>query len=336
VTGHLVPPDRRDERWSYRQAAFIGVAALAAVAVLVAVPPSKLLGSVFGDSSGPPARITPAREAFGLSGSVRVQMRLPSDTLTFPLDSAERLAGARYQWVRASDSGAVTAPDSLTRAPIRVPETPGIYHLAITTGAKRSVVGDIVLAVLVPFSQKVGASLNGYRIGTYTWERARGDATPPPPGFVEIEAGDAGIWVSEHLQLADFITHDNQEQWPRYVALDRRILDKVELVLDRLGSHERELSVSVHSGYRTPLHNRRVPRAASDSRHQYGDAIDLAVDADGDGRVSFFDVLAIAHAVDLVELEHPELVGGMGIYGNHGNAPYVHIDVRGEKKRWRG
>jgi uncharacterized protein YcbK (DUF882 family) len=79
-----------------------------------------------------------------------------------------------------------------------------------------------------------------------------------------------------------------------------------------------------------------VPRAASDSRHQYGDAIDLALDADLDGRVSFFDMLAVSRAVEAVERDHPELVGGMGLYGNRGTAPYVHIDVRGERKRWRG
>ena len=145
------------------------------------------------------------------------------------------------------------------------------------------------------------------------------------------------LFVSDHLQLADFITHDaQQDRWPKYLALDRRILDKVELVLDRLGARERLLTVDVHSGFRTPLHNRRVPRAASDSRHQYGDAIDLALDADQDGRVSYFDILAMARAVDLVERDHPELVGGMGVYGNRGTAPYVHIDVRGERKRWRG
>ena len=94
--------------------------------------------------------------------------------------------------------------------------------------------------------------------------------------------------------------------------------------------------MDVHSGFRTPLHNRRVPRAASDSRHQYGDAADLAIDANGDGRVSYLDGLAVAHAVEMVERDHPELAGGLGLYGNRGVGAYVHIDVRGATKRWRG
>ena len=337
MTGHLIPPDRRDERWSYRQAAVFGVAGMLAVAVLVTFPPQRLLGSVFGVSDVP--RITAASDAFGASGAVRVQLKLPGEPFEYPLDLSTPSGdkpSVEYQWVRASDSGAVTPDTALVGRTVRAPARPGLYHLAVSTGGRRTVIGDVIVAVLVPFSEKIGSAINGYRIGTYRSERGRADATPPPPGFLEVWPEDADVWVSEHLQLADFLTHDGQERWPRYVALDRRILDKVELVLDRLGSHDRVMQVSVHSGFRTPLYNRRVPRAASDSRHQYGDAIDLAVDADGDGRVSYFDILAIARAVDVVERDHPELVGGMGVYGNHGNAPYVHIDVRGERKRWRG
>ena len=55
-----------------------------------------------------------------------------------------------------------------------------------------------------------------------------------------------GLYVTDHLQLADFVTHDSQQDtWPKYVALDPRVLDKVELVLDRLGARERLLTVDV-------------------------------------------------------------------------------------------
>jgi uncharacterized protein YcbK (DUF882 family) len=335
VTGPLVPPDRHDERISLRQAALFGLAAVIAVAVLVAFPPNRLLGSVFGDDR-PPPRIAAAAEAFGVSGEVRLQIRLPDEPFEIPLTFAPT-SGARYHWVRAADSAAVTMDTLMVGSSVRAPMRSGFYHLAINTDGNRVVVGDIVLAVLVPFGEKLGSSLHGYRIGTYTWERARGDATPPPPGFVEVFEEDADLWVTGHLQLADFLTHDGQqERWPKFVALDRRVLDKVELVLARLGARDRPMDVRVSSGFRTPLHNRRVPRAATDSRHQYGDAIDLSLDADGDGRVSYFDILAIAKAVERVEADHPALVGGLGVYGNRGNSPYVHIDVRGERKRWRG
>lgn len=336
MTSHLLPPDRRDERWSYRRATVVGVLSAIVIAVLVAFPPNRLLGSVFGvaETRRGPAL---APQAMGSSGEVRLLLKLPGEPIDFPVELPTDVGTARYQWVRAADSGAVAADSELVGNRVRAPLRSGLFHLAILADGRRTVVGDIVVGVLVPFSEKLGSTLNGYRIGTYQWERARGDATPPPPGFVEVWPDDAALWVSDHLQLADFVTHDGQgDRWPKYVALDRRILDKVELVLDRLGARDRLLTVDVHSGFRTPLHNRRVPRAASDSRHQYGDAVDLALDADQDGRVSYFDILALSRAVDLVERDYPELVGGMGVYGNRGTAPYVHIDVRGERKRWRG
>jgi uncharacterized protein YcbK (DUF882 family) len=42
-------------------------------------------------------------------------------------------------------------------------------------------------------------------------------------------------------------------------------------------------------------------------------------------------------AVEIVELKHPDLVGGLGIYtSRNSNTNYVHIDVRGQRARWRG
>ncbi len=334
MTSHLLPPDRRDDRWSYRQAGVFGALAAIVIAVMVMFPPQRLLGSVFGPPVAPSA--VSRADGFGSSGEVRVLLKLPDERFDFPVEDAPARPGAMYQWVKAADSGAVTQYAALGGGTVISPPNPGFYHLAVTENGSRTILGDLTVAVMVPFDVKVGPSLNGYRIGTYTAEHARGGAKAPPQGFVEVWPGDADLWVTRHLQLADFLTHDGQQRWPRYVALDRRILDKVELVLEQLGGRYRPILVDVHSGFRTPLYNMRVPRAASDSRHQYGNAVDLALDADGDGRVSYFDILAIARAVDVVEERHPELVGGMGVYGNRGNAPYVHIDVRGERKRWRG
>jgi len=80
-----------------------------------------------------------------------------------------------------------------------------------------------------------------------------------------------------------------------------------------------------------------VQYAARDSRHQYGDAADVAIDADGDGRVTLKDEIIVARAVEQVEDEHPELVGGLGLYTSRRyRIPYVHIDARGKRSRWKG
>ena len=98
------------------------------------------------------------------------------------------------------------------------------------------------------------------------------------------------------------------------------------------------------SGFRAPAYNRRVRRAAKDSRHQYGDAADVFVDSNGDGRmddlnrdgrVNVRDTRVLLDAVERVEREHPELIGGAGTYSaTRAHGPFVHVDVRGTKARW--
>ena len=125
--------------------------------------------------------------------------------------------------------------------------------------------------------------------------------------------------------------------------MDPRVFDKLELVLERI-SHTRgresgdvPVEFDLHSGFRTPAYNRHVPRAARDSRHQFGDALDVAIDADGNGKINRKDARIVAAAVDSVETEYPELVGGMGVYTSRRYShPYVHIDVRGRRVRWHG
>jgi uncharacterized protein YcbK (DUF882 family) len=96
------------------------------------------------------------------------------------------------------------------------------------------------------------------------------------------------------------------------------------------------MALDVHSGFRTPAYNRTVDRSAKDSRHQYGDAADVVIDADRDGRITMKDIKLIVKAVDQVEKEHPGLVGGVGQYvSRHYRTPYVHIDARGTRSRWK-
>jgi uncharacterized protein YcbK (DUF882 family) len=147
--------------------------------------------------------------------------------------------------------------------------------------------------------------------------------------------------LTRHIKVRDFVTHDRQTIWPRYVAVDPRVLDKLELVMRELarrrGEEHMDFDVEVHSGFRTPIHNAGVEGSARDSRHLYGDAADVAIDADGDGKLTIFDAYRVEQAVDWVERLHPELAGGLGVYSSRRFAtPYCHIDARGERKRWRG
>jgi len=331
------------------QLASLGVFGSAALGVVQFYhPPRQFIESrgeaAVADSTGGPLALA-SRNAFGRSGEVRVLFALPGDPVVYPMELRSDPAQMMYAWVPFADTGSIQAlpADSTHRLEPRfeAPSKPGFYRLALVKGPEHVIVDGPALSVMVPFAAKLGSTLNGYRIGTYLTERlGKRTDEPAPPGFVQIDEDKLDLPLTKHLRLSDFVTHDDQESWPRYAALDARLLDKIELVVAEIGKlsgkgDDASFELDVHSGFRTPLHNRRVKRAARDSRHQYGDAADIAIDSNGDGRITFADTRLIARAVEVVEQEHPDLVGGMGLY-NRGSASYVHIDARGRRARWRG
>lgn len=200
---------------------------------------------------------------------------------------------------------------------------------------------------LHPWSEKRGSYVGSYLVGYWPGERGLVSRKYDNPlGFIEVNRRDLGVPLSTHFQLGDFVTHDQANVWPKYVVLQEALLDKLELVLAALedagvpAGHARVLS-----GFRTPHHNANVGEgAAYASRHQYGDAADLIIDDDrngrmddlnGDGRVNARDTDVILAAVERVERRWPELVGGLGLYAATGpSGPYAHIDVRGDRARW--
>lgn len=295
-------------------------------------------GAGMGGDAAADAAVAAARPGYGRSGDVLVRVAMPSQLIESPVALPAGSGPLRYQWLRAADSSEADAPRVLAPGTaVLAPPRPGVYHLSVGEGPSRRVLGDMTLAVLVPFAQKFGGTVNGYRLGSWPFERLGGER---PLGFVEVTARTASVSLSRHLRLGDFVTHDRQAQWPRYVVVSPRLLDKIELVVDEIAKlrgvpDPMRIRVRVNSGFRTPLHNSGVEGSALNSRHQYGDAADVAIDADGDGRFTSFDSRVVGLAVEMVERRHPELVGGLGVYVN-GRSSYVHIDARGRRARWWG
>jgi len=128
-------------------------------------------------------------------------------------------------------------------------------------------------------------------------------------------------------------------------VLRTALIDKLELVLAELGNMGVSASrLKIMSGFRTPQYNARARGRARDSRHQFGDAADVMVDSDGDGRmddlnhdgkINSKDASVMIEAVNRVEQEHPELIGGAGLYrSTRSHTAFVHVDVRGTRARW--
>ena len=285
---------------------------------------------------------SPSPTAFGPSGEVLLKFAMPGASLEYPLDVHGDPTALDYAWVRVGDTVFTTQPLALAGAQVVAPRDAGFYRLAIVKGDNHRVVTGLTVAVLVPFEAKEGTMLNGYRIGTYLGEKLAGKQNPPE-GFLEIRPQDVDLAISRHLKVSDFLNHDSQSTWPRYAAVSPRLLDKLELVISELArwhggtAANVDLALDVKSGFRAPDYNRRIKRAAKDSQHQYGDAADVAIDANGDGRYTAMDSRMVGLAVEIVELKHPHLVGGLGIYtSGHTRTTYVHIDARGKRARWRG
>ena len=338
-------PAGRSRRGAKANWVTLVVALAAALGVLQFYRPTgNLFRKPFAAAARPAVPIAaPSPNAFGRSGEVKVRFALPGERLEYPLDVQGDPSQLAYQWVRLSDAVPADSARALAGAEVVAPPAPGFYQLALVRAGERRVVDGLTLTVLVPFAEKSGGLLNGYAIGTYISERLGTKKESPLEGFVEVRPEDLRIAITKHLTLADFVAHDGQGTWPRYTAVNPRLLDKLELVMAKIGSwrgiegRDLQLSVDVHSGFRPPTYNRLVKRAARDSRHQYGDAADVAIDANGDGRFTAIDTKLVAQAVEEVERDYPDLAGGVGLYTSRRyNTPYVHIDARGTRARWRG
>jgi uncharacterized protein YcbK (DUF882 family) len=283
----------------------------------------------------------PSATAFGTSGGVLLRFAMPGERIRYPLDVHGDPTSLQYDWVRLGETVASGVSHPLLGAEVNAPVKAGFYRLALLRGDQLRIIDGLTLAVLVPFKEKEGTMLNGYRIGTYLAEKLAGNQEPPA-GFLEITERDVDLPITKHLRVGDFLSHDNQQMWPRYTAVSPRLLDKLELVIAEItrwhGSNAPlTLALDVHSGFRSPSHNSRIRRAARDSQHQYGDAADVIMDANGDGKLTSLDSRLVGLAVEIVELKHPELVGGLGVYtSGHARTTYVHIDARGTRARWRG
>jgi hypothetical protein len=224
-------------------------------------------------------------------------------------------------------------------------KTPGVHAVTDSTRG-----GPFSLITLFPFTAKTGASLGSYRVGFWPSEKRapRSPAYQNPAGFIQVTRENQDTYISEHFRLRDFLTKDQQNVWPKYLVLREPLLDKLELIINDLTARGiRVTRMTVMSGFRTPQYNEKgvaTGGRAADSRHQYGDAADVFVDNDGNGRmddlngdrrVDHRDAQVILDAAERIERAYPSLVGGGGLYrATAAHGPFAHIDVRGSRARW--
>ena len=226
----------------------------------------------------------------------------------------------------------------------RAAKRAGAYDL----GVRASDGLPVTFFTLVPFAAKTGTRIGQYELGRWPQETGGSpNGYAPPDGFIRVGRADAERRVSTRFRLWEFLTHDQEEVWPKYAVLRPELLDKLELAGDALVLAGRSDRITIMSGFRTPQYNSPgvgPGGRVEDSRHIYGDAADVFVDADGDslmddldgdGKVGVEDARWLLTLLDGIESDHPDLVGGLSAYPaaeDHG--PFVHVDVRGRRARW--
>jgi len=270
----------------------------------------------------------------------------PDDSTATGRDSAARVIPARLLGLSGKLRAVDVAPlAALVPALARV--EPGVHPTSLTAPDGQS----IQALSLVPLREKAGASWRGYRVGFWPGERSVGRRSPRyplPDGFLEVTPENEDLPLSAHFRVRDFLTHDQQDHWPKVLVIQMRLLDKLELIQQALVALGKAPALRVMSGFRTPQYNALGvgPRGgrARDSRHMYGDAADVFQDADGDGRmddldgdgrVTIKDAQWLARVAASVEAQHSEVIGGIGVYrANSQHGPFVHVDTRGSVARW--
>jgi hypothetical protein len=162
--------------------------------------------------------------------------------------------------------------------------------------------------VMVPFSQLTSGYVNGYRIGNYPRTPFKQLSTyHPPRGFIEVTQENENVLISPHFRLRQFLCKQESE-YPKYLVLDSRLLLVLETVLKKANeTGYRCPTLEVMSGYRTPYYNRAIGNSTTYSRHVWGDAADIFIDAnprDGemddlnrDGVVNFQDTAVLYNIV---------------------------------------
>ena len=205
----------------------------------------------------------------------------------------------------------------------------------------------LTLVTVVPYAAMQNGNLDGYRVGEYNAVPLKGlEQYERPKGFIRLSDRNDDLRVSDHYRMRDF--QCKLDGTTKYMIVRTDALVKLEVLQHELETqHGLKFDrFTIMSGYRTPYYNAKIGNETSYSRHLYGDAMDIYIDADRDGkmddvnrdgRVDTSDarfLLRVAEKIDESQ-EWGWLKGGAGVYhANAAHGPYIHVDARGYAVRW--
>ncbi|MDD5456280.1 MAG: DUF882 domain-containing protein [Candidatus Margulisbacteria bacterium] len=274
----------------------------------------------------------------GTSGKLEATFTLPDSLIV-----QNPVPGLKVKYLSDTEEESVATE-------FKAPKKPGIYQILLENNGAYKVLERLRLITILPFSSKKDGRIGKCFMGIWPYEKnsAMPVAYVNPAGFIEVTMKNINQRISRHFKLCDFVDKDQANVWPKYLVLDPRLVDKLELIIDELTRQGYAIkNLAIMCGFRSPHSNATFgdPRGRGKlSRHMFGDAADIYVDNNNkgwmsdlnqDGCVDIKDARIIAQAAEQVEAKYPKLSGGIGIYpGNGAHGPFIHVDVRGHTARW--
>ncbi len=240
------------------------------------------------------------------------------------------------------DGNSQTIVKAKTSYEWKAPEQEGLIQMEIHGKYK---VNNLNLFVMTPMNE-IKKKNSHFSLGEYPKQAYKNlNQYECPRGMIKVTAENQDTFISEHLQLKNFLSK-NSSEFPKFVLISPKLIYKLELIIKKLKEESYPVEyLHVLSGYRTPKYNKSIGNGSS-SRHIYGDAADIYVDnnkdsamddLNEDGKTNVEDANIIAKVVDEIDNEpkYKWLIGGMGVYRANGvHRGFVHVDTRGFLARW--
>ena len=322
---------------------FLGQAVLSAalVSVLPQIAHARLLNPVTDRTAPPVAAFEPGHLPFAITLRDDLVVNLETFAVfAHPGEQVRIRSDKPLSWLDGETSRAASTDLDWT-----APVTPGLTQVRLDDGEGH--IMELNLVVMRAHRPEDGEAINGYRLGSYPSDPYRGHENyRAPENFLEVTDGLENLAVSPHFRLGQFLCKQPADG-THYLVLSERLLVKLEGILEAANERGWQADTfTVMSGYRTPAYNASIGNGRH-SRHIYGGAADIFIDANNDGVMDDLngdgvhdrrDAAALFDLVDTLSRNAPQftpLIGGLGEYAptsNHG--PFVHVDERGWRARW--
>jgi uncharacterized protein YcbK (DUF882 family) len=156
--------------------------------------------------------------------------------------------------------------------------------------------------------------------------------------YYVIEGYDKYKILVGKFRVHEFMTPDRKywknnnkffQSEKQYLLINKKMLYKLLELQDELEKNGYDrYALSIHYGHRHPAFNKKI-KAASRSRHIYGEAVDLVV-----GDINKSGKFTQADRKIVYNLLNDKIIASNGGISRYPNSKVVHFDVRGYRARW--